>query len=78
MRDLDEDASAVARFGIAAACASVCEALKNFKAFEYDIVRCLAIDVDNEAKAASIMFVLGIIQALLRGQLVGGIDWIHL
>jgi hypothetical protein len=40
-------------------------------AFEDDVVRFLALDIDNESYAAGIVFIPGVVQALALGKTVG-------
>ena len=64
MRDLNQQAGAIAGFGIAAASATMLQVQKNLNAFEDDIVRPLAPDIDHEANAACVAFTGRIVQAL--------------
>ena len=67
VRDLDQDAGAVAGSRIAAAGAAVRQVDQNLDALEDDVVRLLALDIGNEADAAGIVLVARVVQALRRG-----------
>ena len=64
VRDLDQDAGAVAGFRIAAAGAAVGQVDQNLNALDDDVVRFLALDVGDEADAAGIVFVARVVEAL--------------
>ena len=64
VRNLDEYASAIAGFRIAAASAAMRKILENLQAFEDDVVRGCTFDVHDKADAASIMLIGGVIEAL--------------
>ena len=64
VRNLDEDAGAIAGFGIAAARATVREVHQNLDAFDDDLVGLLALDVGDEADAASVVLKAGVVEAL--------------
>jgi hypothetical protein len=69
MRDLNENAGAVARFGIASACAAVRQINKDFDPFADNVVRAFAIEIDDKSHPARIVFILRVIKPLgLRGK----------
>lgn len=68
MRDLDEDAGAIARSRIATARSAVRQVNKNFNAFLYNLVRFLPAEVYNKTHPAGVMFVAGIVETLLSRQ----------
>ena len=61
---------AVAGFRIAAASAAMHKVLQDLQALQDDVVRRLAVDVDDEANSAGVVFVGGIVKTLSGGQLV--------
>src|SRR6185436_16332679 len=65
VRQLDEDAGAVAGVDLAAACTAVIEVLEDLDALFDDGVRLLALDVHDEADATGVMLELRVIEALL-------------
>lgn len=65
MRDLHQDSSTIARARIASACAAMRQVVEYLQAFDDDVVRALALDVDDEANAARVVLVSGIVEALL-------------
>jgi hypothetical protein len=71
VRDLNEDAGAVAGFGIAAAGAAVRQVDEDLDALRDDVVGFVALDAGDEANAAGVVFVAGMVQALRRWQLTG-------
>jgi len=70
VRDLHQDAGAVAGARIASAGAAMGEVVEDLQRFEDDIVRALAGDVDDEADAAGIVFVRRIVQSFSPGNAV--------
>ena len=65
---MNQDAGAVACVRLAAARTPVLEIDEHFQAARDDGVRTHALDVDNEADAASVVLVAGVIQALGLGR----------
>ena len=68
VRNLDQNAGAVAGLRIAAAGAPVRQIDQNLNALEDDIVRLVPGNIGHKTDAASIVFLLGIIEALSRRQ----------
>ena len=66
VRDLDEDARAVAGFRIAAAGAAMREVDEDLNALGDDFVRRLAIDIDDETDTAGIALIMRDCTALVR------------
>ena len=66
MRDLDQDAGAVARLRIAAASAAMRQVDQDLDAFADDFVGLFAVQIDDEAHAAGVVLVLGVVQPLLE------------
>ena len=64
VRDLDQNARAVARFRIAAARAAMRQVDQNLNALLDDLVRFLAVQVHDKAHAAGVVLVAGIVQTL--------------
>ena len=64
MRDLDEDAGAIAGFGIAAAGAAVGEVDQDLDAFDDDVVGFLALDVGDEADTAGVVLEARVVETL--------------
>ncbi len=67
VRDLDQHSGAVAGFRIASASAAVGQVDQDLNALDDNVVRLLALDVGDEADAARIMLVAGIVKTL-RGR----------
>ena len=67
VRDLDQHAGAVAGFRIAAAGAAMRQVDQDLNALDDDVVRFVAFDVGNEADAAGIVLMAGIVKSL-RGR----------
>ena len=65
VRDLDQDARAVAGLRIAAAGAAMRQVDEDLNAFGDDVVRRLAVDVDDKADSAGVVLVARIVQSLL-------------
>jgi hypothetical protein len=63
VRDVNDRAGTVARFGVAAAGAAVLEAFENFESLQDDLVTALTADVGYETDAAGVV---------LRGWVVQG------
>ena len=64
VRDLDQDAGAIASFRIAAAGAAVREIDQDLQPFENNLVRLLALGVDHKADTAGVVLVSGVVQTL--------------
>ena len=67
VRNLNQDAGAVAGFRIAAAGAAMRQVDQDLNALDDDVVRFLTLDVGNEADAAGIVLVARIVETL-RGR----------
>ncbi|MET3246990.1 hypothetical protein ABIE53_003735 [Burkholderia sp. OAS925] len=70
VRNLDQNARAVAHERIGADSAAVVEILQNLQALLDDLVTFLALDMSDEADAAGVMFVLRVVQPLRGGNRV--------
>ena len=68
VRNLDQDARAIAGLRIAPAGAAMGQIDQNLHAFENDVVRLPAFDVGDEADAASVVLVLRAVKSLSRRQ----------
>ncbi len=81
VRNLDQDARAVAHQRIGADGAPVVEVLENLQALLDDLVAFLALDVSDEADAAGVVFVLRVVQTLRGGNrsesVAGDRSWGH-
>ena len=64
MRRLQQDARAVAGVFLAAAGAAVLQVEEDLDRFLHQVVRLAALEVDDEADAAGIVFELRVVQAL--------------
>ena len=64
VRNLDQDAGAVAGFGVAAAGAAVSQIDQDFDAFDDDVVRFVALDVGDEAYPTGIVLMTRVIETL--------------
>jgi len=64
MRNLQEHPGAIAGQRIAAASAPMSQVVQHPQTLEHDVVRPFALDADDEADAAGVMLVRGIIEAL--------------
>src|SRR5690606_6624553 len=62
--DLNQDAGAVARVGLATAGAAMLEIPEDLDALADDVVRPASLEMDDEADAAGVLLVLGIVKAL--------------
>ncbi len=78
MRDLDQQAGAVAGHRIAAAGAAVRQVDQDLDALEDDVVRLFPFDVGHKADAAGVALAGGVIQALRGRQPVGHCVLCHL
>ncbi len=67
MRNLDENAGAVAGFRVAAAGAAVGQVDEDLDALDDDVVGFLAFDIGDKADTAGIMLVARVVEALRRG-----------
>src|SRR5262249_23043942 len=65
VRHLDEDAGAVAGVGLAAAGAAVLQVFQHPDRLPNDVVRRAALQIDDEADAAGVVLVAGVVQTLL-------------
>ncbi len=64
VRDLDEDAGAIAGLGIAAAGAAMGQVDEDLDAFGDNVVGFMAFDAGDETDTAGVMFVSGVVEAL--------------
>ena len=64
MGNLDENAGAVARLGIAACCSAMGEVDEDLKALADNVVAFFALDAGHEAHAAGIVFIARMIETL--------------
>jgi hypothetical protein len=69
--DLDEDAGAIAGFGVAAAGSAMGKIDEDLDAFSDDVVGFVAFNAGDEADAASIVLVAGVVKALGGGKGTG-------
>ena len=67
VRNLDQNAGAVARLRVAAAGSAVRQVQQNLDALQDDVVRLLALDAGHEADAAGVALMARIVQALRPG-----------
>ena len=67
VRDLDQDAGAIARFRIAAAGAAMGQVDQDLDALYDDVVRFLALDVGHKADAAGVVLMARVVEALRSG-----------
>src|SRR5258706_777444 len=77
MRDLNENACAVARFRIAPAGATVRQIDEDLDPFLHDLVRFLAIKIHHEAHAAGVVLLTGMIQSLWSGRVTHGSEYLR-
>jgi len=78
MRDLHENAAAVAELGIGADGAAMVEILENAQAHRDDVVALAVLHVGDEADAAGIVLETRVVHALRFGQVgVAGVDGGH-
>src|SRR5262249_45573467 len=83
VRDLNQNACAVARFRVTAACAAVRQIDENLNALLDDVVRFLAFDVGDKPNSACIMLLARVVQTLSLGEsgynlAFGGLRLIHI
>ena len=74
VRDLDQNAGAVAGFRIAAAGAAVRQIDQDLDALANDLVRFVAIEIDDKTHAAGVVLVAGIVETL---RVTGGEDMLQ-
>ena len=67
VRNLNQDARAVARLRIAAAGAAMRQVDQDLNALQDDVVRLLALDVGDKADAAGVVLVARVVQSLRLG-----------
>ena len=77
VRNLNQDARAVARLRIAAARAAMREIDQNLNTLQHDIVGFLPFDIGDETEAASVVLVLRAVHALRFGQARKWVDGFH-
>ncbi len=70
MRDLNENACAVARLGIGADRAPVLQIQQDFQGVLHDLMAFHALNVRDQAEAAGVVFVVGMIEPLRFGKAV--------
>ena len=75
VRDLDQDASAVAGLRIAAAGAAMSQIDEDFDALADDFVRLLTVEIDHETHPAGVVLVAGVVEALAD---LGGYSMLYL
>ena len=75
MGNLEQQARAVAAVAVAARRAAMFEVREDLEGLDDDLVRGAALDVDDEAEAAGVVFERGIVEPLPRGQGPGG-PWV--
>ena len=68
VRNLDQDARAIARFGIAAAGAAMRQVHEHLNSFEDDVVGFTAFDAGHEADPAGIVFMARVVETLGSGE----------
>ena len=71
VRNLHQDAGAVAGQRIASAGAAMGQVVEHLEALLHDVVRALALDVDDEADAARVVLVRGIVETLRVAECCG-------
>ncbi len=64
VRNLDQNARAVARLRIATACAAMRQINQDLDALQDDVVRFLPLDIGDKAHAAGVMLILGTVKPL--------------
>ena len=69
--NLDQDARAIAGFGIAAAGAAMGQVDQDLNAFEDDVVGFMAFDAGDEADPAGIVFMARVVETLGSGERPG-------
>ncbi len=65
--NLEQEAGAVARLGVGADRAAMGQILENLQTLQHDLVALLILDVGDEADAAGVVFVGGVVQTLALG-----------
>ncbi len=68
VRDLDQDACAIAGLRIATASAAMREIDEDLQAFGDNVVRLLALNIDYEANAAGVVLVARVVESLSGGK----------
>lgn len=68
MGNLQENARTVARAGITSLRTTMSEVFKNLQALLDDMMRFLALDIDDKAHPTGVLFLFGIVQPLLWGK----------
>ena len=66
MRDLDQDSGAVARFRVASARAPMSQVDEDLQSLFNDVVRLLALNINDKPDATGIVFVAWIVETLLN------------
>ncbi len=66
VRHLEQDASPVARAGVAALGAAMKEVVEDLERLADDVVRLDALDIGDEADPATVLFKAGIVETLFR------------
>ncbi len=69
VRDLDQDACAIALQRVGTDRTAVIQVLQDLEALQHDVVGFPALDVGDETHAAGIMFIGGVVKTLLLGQI---------
>ena len=78
VRNLDQNAGAVAGLRIAAAGAAVRQVDQDLNALQDDVVRLAALDIGDKADAAGVVLVLRAVEALSRRHASKWIQFAHL
>ncbi len=68
MRNLEQDARAIAGIRVAAACSAMGQIFQYLKGLTYNAMRFSTLNVHDETDAAGVMFLIWIIQPLSRRQ----------
>ncbi len=66
VRDLNQDSRAIARLRIASASAAMSQVDEDLQSLDDDVMRLLALNIDDETDATSIVFVSWIVETLLN------------
>jgi hypothetical protein len=66
MRDLDQDSGAVARLRVASARAAMSQVDEDLQSLFNDVVRLLALNINDKTDATGIVFVAWIVETLLN------------
>ena len=78
VRNLDQDAGAIARLRIAAAGAAMRQVDQDLNALQDDVVRFPPLDIGDKAHAAGIVLMLRVIETLRRRQASKWISFAHI